>query len=87
MSDASPLNAGSFPTRTVAIIKPHGAYLPLFHSRNVDYCTALPHRLDIERRITESGFEIAKERQMMFRENDRDVEELFGVNNAISLAE
>ncbi|KAF8523211.1 hypothetical protein JB92DRAFT_2705493 [Gautieria morchelliformis] len=71
MADPSPLSPASFPTRTVAIIKPH----------------ALSHRLDIERRITESGFEIAKERQMMFRENDRDVEDLFGVNNAISLAE
>jgi hypothetical protein len=60
---------------------------PLFHSAIVHYYPALPNRLDIERRITESGFEIAKERQMMFRENDRDVEELFGVNNAISLAE
>ncbi|KAF8527445.1 hypothetical protein BU17DRAFT_81601 [Hysterangium stoloniferum] len=67
----SPSNANTFPTRTVAIIKPH----------------ALPHRLDIERRITEAGFEIAKERQMMFQENDRDVEDLFGVSNAISLAE
>ncbi|KAF8580105.1 nucleoside diphosphate kinase, partial [Ramaria rubella] len=71
MVDSSPINAGSYPTRTLAIIKPH----------------ALPHRLDIERRITEAGFEIAKERQMMFRERDRDVEELFGVNNAVSLAE
>jgi hypothetical protein len=48
---------------------------------------ALAHRLDIERRITEAGFEIAKERQMMFLENDSDVEDLFGVSNAASLAE
>ncbi|KAH9841628.1 uncharacterized protein C8Q71DRAFT_700572 [Rhodofomes roseus] len=37
-------------TRTVAIIKPH----------------ALPHRFDIEHRISEAGFEIVKERQMEF---------------------
>ncbi|KIJ54419.1 hypothetical protein M422DRAFT_775529, partial [Sphaerobolus stellatus SS14] len=67
----SPSHPTSYPTRTVAIIKPH----------------ALPHRLDIERRITEAGFEIAKERQMMFRENDGDVEDLFGVNNASALGE
>lgn len=67
----SPSTPTPLPTRTVAIIKPH----------------ALPYRLDIERHITESGFEIAKERQMMFREDDRDVEVLFGVSNAKSLAE
>jgi hypothetical protein len=87
MADPSPLSAASFPTRTVAIIKPHGTHLPTLFTIIIHCYIALPHRLDIERRITESGFEIAKERQMMFRENDRDVEDLFGINNAISLAE
>lgn len=54
---------------------------------NICLYKALLHRLDIERRITEAGFEIAKERQMMFRENDRDVEDLFGAKDAFSLAE
>ncbi|KZT73714.1 nucleoside diphosphate kinase, partial [Daedalea quercina L-15889] len=52
------------PTRTVAIIKPH----------------ALPHRFDIEHRISEAGFEIVKERQMEFDvETDPEtLYELFG---------
>ncbi|KAI0729606.1 hypothetical protein C8Q72DRAFT_777779 [Fomitopsis betulina] len=51
-------------TRTVAIIKPH----------------ALPHRFDIEHRISEAGFEIVKERQMEFDvETDPEtLYELFG---------
>ncbi|EJD41284.1 hypothetical protein AURDEDRAFT_146139 [Auricularia subglabra TFB-10046 SS5] len=51
-------------TRTLAIIKPH----------------AVKHRLTIERRIVEAGFEIIKERQMQFDpDGDRDtLLELFG---------
>lgn len=54
-------------TRTVAIIKSH----------------ALEHRLTIERRIEEAGFEIVKERQMEFADNsDKDfLDELFGVDS------
>lgn len=51
-------------TRTLAIIKAH----------------AVKHRLTIERRIVEAGFEIIKERQMQFDpDGDRDtLLELFG---------
>jgi hypothetical protein len=51
-------------TRTLAIIKPH----------------ALKHRLTIEPRILEAGFEIVKERMMQFdSDSDRDyLDELFG---------
>ncbi|KAH8104595.1 hypothetical protein BXZ70DRAFT_921618 [Cristinia sonorae] len=69
-SGNSPLDASassspsSRRTRTVAIIKPH----------------ALDHRFDIELRISEAGFEIAKERQMEFdTETDPDtLYDLFG---------
>ncbi|KLO16795.1 hypothetical protein SCHPADRAFT_822684 [Schizopora paradoxa] len=51
-------------TRTVALIKQH----------------ALEHRMDIERRVEEAGFEISKERQMEFTaESDQEyLHELFG---------
>lgn len=53
----TPVNSTAFPTRTLAIIKPH----------------AVKHRLTIERRIVEAGFEIIKERQMQFDPDvDRD---------------
>ena len=53
-------------TRTLAIIKPH----------------ALKHRLTIEPRILEAGFEIIKERMMQFdSDSDKDyLDELFGVD-------
>ncbi|PVF95618.1 hypothetical protein CPB86DRAFT_787859 [Serendipita vermifera] len=59
-------------TRTVGIIKNH----------------ALKHRMTIERRIIDSGFDIVKERQMEFSpDSDREVlEELFG-NDASALTE
>ncbi|KZS93556.1 nucleoside diphosphate kinase, partial [Sistotremastrum niveocremeum HHB9708] len=63
-----PLRPGSEPlvpkTRTLAIIKPH----------------AIKHRLTIERRILDAGFEVIKERKMAFDpDGDRDyMEELFG---------
>ncbi|KAH9936379.1 uncharacterized protein B0H18DRAFT_1113778 [Fomitopsis serialis] len=58
------LSPSAVSTRTVAIIKPH----------------ALPHRFDIEHRISEAGFEIVKERQMEFDvETDPEtMYELFG---------
>lgn len=49
---------------SVAIIKPQGAYLPL--SSTSIWHIALSRRLDIERRIVESCFEIGKARPMMF---------------------
>ncbi|KAF9497598.1 hypothetical protein BDN71DRAFT_1387274 [Pleurotus eryngii] len=59
-------------TRTVAIIKTH----------------ALSHRFEVEARIQEAGFEIVKERQMVFdTETDPEtLDELFG-EDARSLAE
>ncbi|KAI0086475.1 hypothetical protein BDY19DRAFT_894627 [Irpex rosettiformis] len=60
----SPSSPSARLSRTVAIIKSH----------------ALDHRFDIEQRITETGFEIIKERQMEFDiESDPDTMlELFG---------
>src|ERR1700744_369260 len=57
-------SSSSSKTRTLAIIKPH----------------ALKHRLTIEPRIIEAGFEIVKERMMQFdADSDRDyLDELFG---------
>jgi len=69
MSGTSPHSPSSpngrhYPTRTVGIIKNH----------------ALSHRLGIERKIIDAGFDIIKERQMEFSaDSDREVlEELFG---------
>jgi hypothetical protein len=69
-SITAPGTLNSKKTRTLAIIKPH----------------ALKHRLTIEPRILEAGFEIIKERMMQFdTDSDRDyLDELFGVD-AISL--
>ena len=55
-------------TRTLAILKPH----------------VLKHRLTIEPRIIEAGFEIVKERMMQFdSDSDRDyLDELFGADAA-----
>ncbi|PCH40062.1 hypothetical protein WOLCODRAFT_88437 [Wolfiporia cocos MD-104 SS10] len=59
-------------TRTVAIIKSH----------------ALNHRFDIEHRISEAGFEIAKERQMEF-DTETDPETLYEIfgEDYVSFAE
>ncbi|KAG8817042.1 hypothetical protein FRC17_000080 [Serendipita sp. 399] len=77
MSGTSPAfpsspNGHPYPTRTVGIIKNH----------------ALKHRLTIERRIVDAGFDIIKERQMEFSpESDHEVlEELFG-NDAAGLGD
>lgn len=62
----APGTPNSKKTRTLAIIKPH----------------ALRHRLTIEPRILEAGFEIIKERMMQFdSDSDRDyLDELFGAD-------
>ena len=46
---------------------------------------AIKHRFDIESRISSSGFEIIKERQIAFHEEDEGVFELFGHEVAPSL--
>ncbi|CCA69013.1 hypothetical protein PIIN_02872 [Serendipita indica DSM 11827] len=74
MSGTSPRPPSSpgGPTRALAFIKNH----------------ALKHRLTIERRITDAGFDIVKERQMEFSpDSDREVlEELFG-NDAAGIGD
>lgn len=72
VQDTPLVNGSPKTTRTVAIIKPH----------------ALQHRFDIEHRISEAGFEIAKERQMEI-DTETDPEtllELFG-EDYVSFAE
>jgi len=60
-------------TRTLAILKPH----------------VLKHRLTIEPRIIEAGFDIVKERMMQFdSDSDRDyLDELFGADAATLIGE
>ncbi|KAG8966943.1 hypothetical protein FRC03_011014 [Tulasnella sp. 419] len=58
---SSSVSTPSPTTRTLAIIKNH----------------ALPHRFEIESRITSSAFEVVKERQMKFHPDDPNVAGLF----------
>ncbi|KAG9035763.1 hypothetical protein FRB95_010531 [Tulasnella sp. JGI-2019a] len=58
----SPASSNYPRSRTLAIITSQG----------------IPHRFDIESRITSSGFEVVKERQIGFHAEDPSVYELFG---------
>ena len=61
-SPPSVASSGSLPSRTLAVLKPH----------------AVKHRLTIEPRILQAGFEIVKERQLQFHPDDPLVHDLFG---------
>ncbi|KZO97036.1 hypothetical protein CALVIDRAFT_536500 [Calocera viscosa TUFC12733] len=63
MSTTTPSSSPSrVVTRTIAILKPN----------------AVKHRLTIEPRLVEAGFEIVKERQVEFQQDDAALEDLFG---------
>jgi hypothetical protein len=70
-----------YPTRTLAIIKVLSiSSSPFLSASDKDHVQphAMKHRLEIEQRIIEAGFEIVKERQLEFHSEDESLEMLFG---------